>query len=302
MTTDEEPAMATASIFNLLKERPVLFDGGLGTELMKRGLPQGTCPELWNITNPETVKEVHKGYFDAGSDAVATNSFGGSRIKLASFGLEARSHELNYAAARLAGEVKPKGKYVAGSMGPTGKFLKPQGEYEEAEFESAFAGQAKALAMGKVDFLLIETMFDLREALCALRGAKSAVHIPVMLTMTFNRTPRGFFTLMGNSVAQCVAVLEKEGVSALGANCTLSSSDMADCIREIHGLTRLPIIAKPNAGQPEFNAAREVVYSRSVEDFVRDVPKMLENGASVVGGCCGTDSAYIRRIADLLKK
>jgi 5-methyltetrahydrofolate--homocysteine methyltransferase len=293
--------MASSTIQDLIKERVVLFDGALGTELMRRGLPRGICPELWNVTHPEVVQDVYRSYFEAGSDAVSTNSFGGSKIKLASYGLESRCHELNFSAAKIASEIRREGQFVCGSMGPTGKFLKPQGEYTEEEFERAFAAQAKALAMGKADFILIETMFDLREALCAVRGARSAASVPVFVTITFNKTPRGFFTLMGNSIAQCVEELEKNAVPVFGANCTLTSSDMADCIREMRKFTSRPLIAQPNAGKPEIKDSQEVVYSQSAEDFVKDIPGILESGASVVGGCCGTTPDYIRQISALLK-
>ncbi len=294
--------MSTSSILDLVAKRTVLFDGALGTELMKCGLPQGTCPELWNVTNPEAIKTIHRSYYDAGSDAVMTNSFGGNRIKLIAYGLEDRCPELNTAAAKLVAEIKPQGKFAGGSLGPTGKFLKPQGEYSEKQFEEAFAVQAKALAAGKVDFLLIETMFDLREALCAVRAAQSAASIPVFVTMTFNRTRRGFFTLMGNSVGQCVEAFEKLDVPVFGANCTLTSSDLAECIGEMRKHTSRPLIAQPNAGKPELTAALEVVYSRGIEEFVRDIPKMIDNGANVLGGCCGTTPEYIRRAAETLKK
>jgi 5-methyltetrahydrofolate--homocysteine methyltransferase len=290
-----------ASILDLIQKRTVLLDGAMGTELMKRGLPQGTCPELWNITNPEAVKDVYRSYFTAGADAILTNTFGGSKIKLTSYGLSDRCHELNFAAAQLAAEIKPHGGFIGGSIGPTGKFLKPQGEYEGADFEKSFAVQAKGLALGKVDFLLIETMYDLREALCALRGTRSVASIPVFVTMTFNRTPRGFFTLMGNSLAQCLAELEKEQVPVVGANCTLSSADMAELIREMRKQTSRPIIAQPNAGQPEIHGDQDVVYSQGIEDFVKDIPKIIQNGANVVGGCCGTNPDYIRHMAGILR-
>lgn len=291
-----------ASIFDLIKKRVVLLDGGFGTELIKRGFPQGACPESWNVEKPGVVREIHKSYFDAGSDAVLTNSFGGNPIKLASYGLESRCRELNRAAALIANEVKPKGRFVGGSMGPIGKFLKPQGEHTEPEFEEAYGEQARGLTDGKADFLLIETQYDLREALCALRGARKASDLPIFITMTYNRVPRGFFTLMGNSLAHCVEAFEKEGVPAVGANCTLDSKDMADLVKAMREKTTLPIIAQANAGQPALSAETGVSYSQGMEDYVKYVPEIVANGANIIGGCCGTDPDYIRRMAGIIKR
>lgn len=293
--------MATPSFLDTLRSRVVLFDGGLGSELIRRGLPQGVPPEAWNVERPEVVQDVYRSYFAAGSDVVSTNSFGGSPIKLAAYGLEARAEELNLAAARLAVEVRPEGRYVAGSMGPTGKFLKPQGEYEPADFEKAFAVQARALTRGGVDVLIIETMYDLAEALAAVRAARASSDLPVIATMTFNRTKRGFFTLMGDGVAKCAQALEKAGASVVGSNCTLDSAAMADLVKEFRASTSLPIIAQPNAGQPTIAADNKVVYSQGVDDYVAHVPEMVANGARAVGGCCGTDPGYIRRMAAILK-
>ena len=292
--------MAGADLIDLCKTRTVLFDGAIGTELMRRGLPQGAVPDVWNVERPETVREVHAAYFAAGADVVTTNSFGASPIKLAGHGREDRARELNVAAARLAVSVRPSGRFVAGGIGPTGKFLKPQGEYEEAEFESAYEAQAAALAEGGVDVLIIETMFDLREASCALRAAKRAAGLPVFATMTFNLTKRGFFTLMGQSVAACAAELETLGAAAIGANCTLSSDGMIGLARELRAATPLPVIIQPNAGQPQIGPNGELVYAQSVEDFVRDVRAIIAEGANIVGGCCGTTPAHIRALKNAL--
>jgi 5-methyltetrahydrofolate--homocysteine methyltransferase len=291
------------TILDLVNERPVLLDGGMGTELIRRGLPQGACPETWNTERPEMVGAVHASYFDAGADAVSTNSFGGSRIKLAAHGLEARAAELNAAAARIAREVAPAGRFVAGSIGPTGKFLQPQGEFTEAEFEAAFAEQAGALAAGGADFLIVETQYDLREALAALRGARAAApSLPVFVTLTFNAYPRGYFTLMGNTVAAAVEALEKEGASAMGANCTLDSREMVGLVRAFRQTTRLPIVAQANAGKPALTADGGVSYAQSLEEYVGFVPAILEAGANIVGGCCGTGPDHIRKMSELVHK
>jgi 5-methyltetrahydrofolate--homocysteine methyltransferase len=291
------------AILDLINERPVLLDGGLGTELMRRGLPQGACPETWNTERPEAVKAVHASYFEAGSDAVSTNSFGASRIKLAAHGLEARAAELNAAAARIAREAAPTGRFVAGSIGPTGKFLQPQGEFTEAEFEEAYAEQAGALAGGGADFLLIETQYDLREALVALRAARAAApSLHVFVTLTFNAYPRGYFTLMGNTVAAAAEALEKGGASAVGANCTLDSREMVGLVRAFRQATRLPVVAQANAGKPALAADGGVLYSQSLEEYVGFVPAILEAGANVVGGCCGTGPDHIRKMSELVHK
>ena len=291
------------TIFDLIKERAVLFDGGMGTELMRHGLPLGTSPETWNVERPDIVQRIHTDYFEAGSDAVSTNSFGGNRIKLAAHGLEGRARELNLAAARVARRAAPDGKFVAGSMGPTGKFLQPQGEFTEAEFEEAYGEQAGALAEGGADLLIIETQYDLKEALAALKGARRAApSLPVFVTLTFNKFPRGYFTLMGNTVALSVDALEKEGALALGANCTLNSEEMVGLVRAFREATKLPVIAQANAGKPALSGDGQVSYSQGLEDYVRFVPEMLKAGANVIGGCCGTDPAYIRRMAEFIKK
>ncbi|MGB7297327.1 MAG: homocysteine S-methyltransferase family protein [Candidatus Aminicenantales bacterium] len=291
----------TAAILELIRKRRVLLDGGFGTELIRRGLPQGACPETWNVERPDVVREIHTSYFDAGSDAVLTNSFGGSVIKLAAHGEDKRCYELNKAAATIANEVKPAGCFVGGSLGPTGKFLHPQGEFAPGQFEDAYAEQARGLADGRVDFLLIETQYDLREALCAVRAACRVTELPVFVTMTYNRTPRGFFTMMGNSVAQCLEELEREGALALGANCTLDSQDMADLVRIMKEKTSLPLIAQANAGKPSLSAQGKVSYSQGLEDYLRHIPRMIENGADIIGGCCGTNPEYIRRMAAVVK-
>ncbi len=290
------------SLLDLVKERPVLLDGAMGTELMARGLPQGACPESWNVERPDVVRAVHRAYFEAGSDVVSTNSFGGSRIKLAGHGLAERTAELNAAAARLAKSVAPQGKYVAGGLGPTGKFLKPQGAFTAEEFESAYAEQARALAEGGADVLLVETQYDLREALCALRGARRTTTLPVFVTMTFNAVPRGFFTLMGDSVGRAMKELEKEGAGAVGANCTLDSGQMTALVRAMRPETGLPLIAQANAGQPVIGADGGVTYSQALEDYVRFVPDLVRAGANLIGGCCGTNPAYIKAMAESLSR
>ncbi len=289
-------------LLELARTRTVLFDGAMGTELMARGLGVGDVPELWNVERPGLVKEIHAEYFAAGADVVSTNSFGGTPLKLAAHGLGGRAYELNLAAARLAREAAPEGRCVAGSIGPTGKFLKPQGPCTEEEFEAAFAEQVRGLEAGGVDALIVETQYDLREALAAVRAARRASELPVFVTMTFNARPRGFFTLMGDTVARSAAELERAGAAAFGANCTLASGQMAACVRSCREATALPLIAQANAGQPVAGEDGRIAYTETLEEYVRNVPDIVQAGAAFVGGCCGTSPAFTRAMARIIRE
>jgi len=289
-----------SNILDLITERIVLLDGGMGTELIKNGFPPGACPELWNVENPGIIKKIHKNYFDAGSDAILTNSFGGNTIKLSAYNLEERCYELNYEAARIANKVKPDGKFVGGSIGPTGKFLKPTGNFTEEEFEESFVQQAKALSDGKVDFILIETQYDIKETLCAFRASKRVSSVPVFVTMTFNIYPKGYFTIMGNSVKQCIEEFMANEVPVIGANCTLNSKDMANLIKTMRQATTLPLIAQANAGQPVLDSNGSVQYTQTVKEYVKYIPQIIKNGANIIGGCCGTNPKYIRQMAKII--
>lgn len=288
------------NLIDVINERTILFDGGMGTELIRHGFPQGKCPELWNQEKPEIIKSIHQSYYDAGADVVLTNSFGGSKIKLSSYELEDKCYELNRTAAFLANDVRPKDKFVGGSIGPTGKFLKPQGEFSEDEFVETYEEQAKGLVDGGVDFLLIETQYDLKEALCALKAARKITSLPVFVTMTFTSYPRGFFTIMGNSAQQCVEILTDAQVPVIGANCNLTSEEMVDLVKIMREMTPLPLIAQANAGKASLSDGGEVVYSQSLEDYVSFIPQIINNGANIVGGCCGTDPDYIRRMSEVV--
>lgn len=288
------------AILDHIKEKVLLLDGGIGTELIKLGFTVGACPESWNLVKPEQVRGIHKNYFKAGADAVSTNSFGGNKIKLQSYELGDRCAEINRLAAELAVAERPLGRFVVGSMGPTGKFLQPQGEYTLAQFEEAYEEQAFGLVEGGVDAVLIETQYDLQEALCAVRSVTKTTDLPVFATMTFNKTPRGYFTIMGNTFQQFSDQAAAAGCSAVGANCTIDSKDMLELVAEMKAATDLPVIAQANAGQPQVSTDGKVVYSQPLDDYVRFLPSMLKEGLNIVGGCCGTDPDFIRKMAEFI--
>ena len=288
------------TILDLIEERVVLLDGAMGSELIALGLPAGTPSESWNVTEPEKVEQIHRNYYTAGSDAVFTNTFGGTRAKLDALDHGEHVEEYNAKAVAIARKACPEGKYVGGDIGPTGKFLPPVGKATLDDFTENFSEQARILAENGVDFFFIETMLDIKEAEAAVLAARRVANIPIFASITYQKTKRGYYTVMGNSVEQCVKILEKAGASVIGANCTIGSDDMIDLIVQLREVTKLPISGKPNAGKPELRNG-ETFYPTTADDFAQDILQMVNAKANVVGGCCGTNPQFISKIADVLK-
>jgi 5-methyltetrahydrofolate--homocysteine methyltransferase len=288
------------NILELLAERTVLFDGGLGSALIARGLPTGAGPERWNLERPEEVREVHRAYFEAGADVVQTNTFGCNLVKLESEGLGDREEDINGLGAELAVGIRPRDRFVCGDMGPTGKLLTPHGALDPETAEEAYARQALLLLGGGVDFLAVETIFQLAEAEAALRGIRLVNEGPVLVSLTFERKKRGFFTIMGESPKQAAETLGELGVSILGANCTLTTGDMLALAEEFRQATDLPLVMQPNAGQPQASAdGGPPSYEFHRDDFLDNMMRMADVGINGLGGCCGTDPGLI---ADLRQR
>jgi len=287
------------AILELAKKKTVIFDGAMGTMLMAAGLKAGESPELWNIEKPSLVAEIHRQYYEAGSDAVHTNTFGGNAVKLADRGLAEKTEKINVEAARLAREACPAGKFVAGDIGPTGKLLKPLGDLAIEEAEEAFFRQAQALVKGGVDVVSIETMFSLQEALAALRAAKKLGDVTVIASLTFNRTKKGFFTMMGEGVKQAVSAFEEAGADVIASNCSLGSRDMIDLTKELRAATRRPVLVQPNAGKPETQKG-VTFYRQTPAEFAQDCREIRSSGADMIGGCCGTNPEFIRCLVHAL--
>jgi 5-methyltetrahydrofolate--homocysteine methyltransferase len=285
--------MQTKTILDLMKDMIVIFDGAMGTMLMAAGLNSGDIPELWNIEKPDIVMNIHQQYYNAGAHVVHTNTFGGTALKLQLKGHSDKMEAINTAAVKLARTVCPKDAFVAGDLGPSGKMLKPLGDTEFETLEETFYLQAAALLKGGADLISIETMFSLDEAVAALRGAKRAGDCPVIAATTYNKTPNGFFTIMGESVEQCVAAFEKEGADVIASNCTLGSRDMIDLTKVMRDLTSKPILLQPNAGKP-VQQAGGVIYKQTAAEFADDIRQIIRAGANMVGGCCGTNADFIK--------
>jgi 5-methyltetrahydrofolate--homocysteine methyltransferase len=278
----------------------LLADGAMGTTLMAMGLEQGAPPEEWNVLHPERVRAVHRGYIEAGSQIILTNSFGGNRFRLGLHGLQDRVAELNRAAAELAraeADAAPHPVVVAGSMGPSGELLEPLGTLTFEEARDGFAEQAVALTEGGVDVLWIETMSDLQEVRAAVEGARSASDLPVVTTMTFDT--RGH-TMMGVSPVQALETLRELQVLALGANCGTGPDEIEPVIEAMHAADPdVVLVAKPNAGIPKL-VKGELVYSGTPEVMARYALRVRELGARIIGACCGSTPEHLRAMAEAL--
>jgi 5-methyltetrahydrofolate--homocysteine methyltransferase len=263
---------------------------------MARGLPAGQPPEWFALERPEVIEEVARLYVDAGADLVTTDTFGGSSFRLKLHGLEAERERVNRQAVEAVRRAVAGRAFVSASVGPSGQLLEPFGDTSPDAVEAAFAEQVAVLAAAGADLVCVETMSDLVEATRAVRAAKAvAPHLPVMATMTFERTPRGFFTMMGVSVERAVAGLAAAGADVVGSNCGTGILDMLEVARAMAKTTALPIAIQPNAGLPVTRDGA-LVYDETPETMAARVPELLATGVAIVGGCCGTTPDHTRAI------
>jgi methionine synthase I (cobalamin-dependent) len=287
-----------AFIANLTKDGPVLTDGAWGTQIMKRGLQPGECPDSWNLSHPGKVEEVAREYVDAGSRVILTNTFGANRYALGKSGLADKVAEINIKGVEISRKAAGRRACVFASMGPTGKLLATR-EVTENDLQQAFEEQAQAMAKAAPDAILVETMMDLTEARIAATAARQT-GLPVIACMVFDSGRLKDRTMMGNTVEQAVEVLSGTGVDAIGANCGQGIEGFIPICRRMRAATGLPLWMKPNAGRPELVDGR-AVYRTTAQEFVRFVPELVQAGASFVGGCCGTEPAFIRETGKTLK-
>jgi 5-methyltetrahydrofolate--homocysteine methyltransferase len=272
----------------------LLADGAMGTMLFERGLGPGECPERLNLERPELLVDVARLYLAAGSDMVQTNTFGASPLRLAAYGLEARTEDINKAAVDAARKAAGGRAYVLGECGPSGRLLQPHGDTPAQEVYAGFRRQIAALAEAGIDALSIETMTDLAEALLAIQAAREVdPSLTILATMTFDQTPRGFYTAMGNSLADAVRGLKEGGAHAVGSNCGNGVSQMTKIACLMRQATDLPLVIQPNAGLPEPSGGR-LRYPETPAFMAERIPDLLAAGVSVVGGCCGTTPDHIK--------
>lgn len=289
------------TILDKLKQNKILLsDGAWGTLLQAKGMNPGECPELWNITHRNDVLGIAESYLQAGSDIIETNSFGGSIFKLSQYGLGERVSEINRAAADISRKAAGKDKYVAGSIGPTGKMLLI-GDVTEQELYNAFSEQAIALEEGGADVIIIETMSAVDEASLAVRAARENTKCTVAVTMTFSKTPKGEYrTMMGVSPEEMVISLKEAGAQIVGSNCGNGIEDMIGIVKAIRTVDNdIPVMIQANAGVPELIDGK-TVFRESPELMASYVPELIKAGANIVGGCCGTTPEHIKAIGKVL--
>lgn len=285
----------------LQRQSVLLLDGAMGTELFKRGLISGGCPEEWNVSHPDRVQDVHRAYVEAGSDIILTNSFGGTHYRLKLHNLQDRVVELNRAAAqnaRAVADAAGRTVLVAGSMGPTGELLMPMGSMSYEACRDAFAEQARGLIEGGVDLLWIETMSDLNEVKAAIEGARAvSAEIPICATMSYDTRGR---TMMGVTGTQMAKELAGLGLTAIGANCGNNLIDTEAALAEMRAAApEMILIAKANAGMPRYEGDK-LIYDGTPEVMAAYADRVRRNGVALIGGCCGSGPAHIRMMRQVL--
>lgn len=282
---------------SLLASGPVLTDGAWGTQLQQRGLAPGECPDAWNLTHPERVEEVARAYAEAGSRVILTNTFGANRLRLAESGLAGSIVEINRRGVEISRRGAVGGARVFASIGPSGKMLMA-GDVTVEELQAAFAEQARALADGGADALVVETMSDLDEAVIAVTAAR-ATGLPVVACMVFDSGRDRDRTMTGLTPEQAVEGLSKAGADVVGANCGQGIAGFVSLCRRMRAATDRPLWMKANAGLPELVEGR-AVYRTTPAEFARHVPALREAGAGFIGGCCGTSPEFIRAVRETL--
>ena len=295
-TTDGKPGI----LDRLAAGETLIFDGATGTYLQNNGLEPGGSPELMNASAPDTIKGMAEHYFDAGSDIVLTNTFGGNKFMLKRYGAEERLYELNKTAADLARAAAPEGKYVAGSIGPTGEFIEPLGSVTEVELYDTFSEMSKAFEAGGADAVMIETQLAIEEAAIAVRAAKETTGLVVMATMVFDKGPRGYFTMMGVTPEQAVEGLEEAGADIVGTNCGNGIERMVEIATRMRAVTDKYLVVQSNAGLPVIRNG-ETCYLESPEFMAEHYRKLADLPINILGGCCGTTVDHIRALVESIR-
>ncbi|MBR5597459.1 MAG: homocysteine S-methyltransferase family protein [Lachnospiraceae bacterium] len=282
----------------LIKNKLLFLDGATGSNLQKRGMPSGVCPEKWILENEDIFIGLQKEYVDAGTNVLYAPTFTSNRVKLQEFGLENQIKEMNYNLVALSKRAADGKAYVAGDLTMTGLQLKPIGTLDFEELIEIYKEQITYLVEASVDLLVVETMMSLQESRAALIAAKEICDLPVMVTMTFEGDGRALY---GTDVLTAAITLESLGADAFGINCSTGPAQMIPMFEQLKTAVKIPLIAKPNAGMPTLDDEGNTVYGLGCEDFAKEVKMLWERGASILGGCCGTTPEHISAMISLMK-
>ena len=299
--------MARMSLRDRIKQELFLLDGAMGTELIARGIEVGKCNDYLNIEQPDIISDIHLSYFEAGSDAVITNTFGANKYALRRHGFSEEVIKINKAGAQIARRAAGQERYVLGDIGPSGDFLEPLGTLKAGDLKEAYVHQSSSLLDGGVDGFIIETMTAIEEATVAIEAVKSiGSDLPILASMSFDKAGNDFKTMMGVDVEAAVEKIVSLEIDAVGFNCgTISLEGYIELAEKFVSAVRamsanVIIYAEPNAGKPELVDNR-AVYKVSPVDFATAIEKIYKFGVNILGGCCGTGPAHIRATADKLK-
>ncbi len=287
------------TIEQLTSAGPVVTDGAWGTQMQQRGLAVGACPDAWNLEQPEKVEQVARAYVDAGSQVILTNTFGANRFVLQRHQLDDKVAEINRAGVEISRRAAGDRAKVFASMGPSGVMLM-MGQVSEDELQAAFADQARAMAEGGADAIVIETMADPAEAKLAVAAARET-GLPVVACTVFDSGPNNDRTMMGTTAEQAAEQLTAAGADVIGANCGQGISGFVEICRRLKSATDRPIWVKANAGLPEL-VDGQTVYAQTPEKFAEYVPALVEAGAAFIGGCCGTGPGFIAAVREALRR
>lgn len=283
------------SEFQQLSKQQILFlDGATGSNLIKRGMPAGVCPEQWILEHRDIFIGLQKEYVEAGSNIIYAPTFTANRIKLKEYGLENDLEAMNRELVKLSKEAAGNRAYVAADITMTGEQLAPMGRMSFEELIDIYREQIKVTCETGADLIVVETMMSLQETRAALIAAKEVCDLPVMVTLTFEQDGK---TLYGTDAVTAAVTLEKLGAVAIGANCSTGPDRMTEIIQSIATVVSIPVIAKPNAGLPSLNEQGETVYDMGEDEFVEGIRQLLDAGASIIGGCCGTSPEYIKALS-----
>lgn len=277
----------------LVKSGPVILDGATGSNLMKAGMPRGICTEKWVCENPEPLTRLQQEYKKAGSQIVYASTFSANRISLENYGLENQVKELNTALMGISRNAVGKDVLVAGDLTTTGKQ-----EISYEELLEAYKEQILALVEAGADLLVAETMMGITECMAAIDAAASVCELPVMCTLTVESDGSLFF---GGNIYEAVETLAEMGADAVGINCSTGPDQLLSVVENMRKKVSVPLIVKPNAGMPVIDEMGNPVYSMGAEDFASHMKRLVEAGADIVGGCCGTAPEYIQRLCKILR-